>query len=82
MIVKINYYDIKSNHIFARPEFTKSELVECNGFDDEKLISYIESKKDSYGNNFEKGKILGFDYISNAGGVKVKQYVYPEIKKL
>lgn len=84
MIVKIKYHEIMSDHILATPQFDRSELVECDGLDDPKLISYIESKKDHYSNNFKKSKdkFLGFDYISHAGGVKVEEYVHPEIKKL
>lgn len=78
----IKYYYIKSDHIFASPEYDHEEIVEVEN--DEKLAKYIESKKDGWGNNFKKKKSFGFDFISNQGGVKVLDYIYkkPIIKKV
>ena len=70
--------------MMAIPEYVSKEYVECDGLDDPKLISYVESKKDFYNSNFKKSKkkFLGFDYISRTGAVKVEEYVDPEIKKI
>lgn len=76
----IKYYYIKSDHIFASPEYDHEEIVEVES--DEKLTKYIESKKDGWGNNFKKKKSFGFDFISNEGGVKVLDYKNPIIKKV
>jgi len=78
-IVKVSYHSIENGAgIFASPSYTHNELVETeNGLTDEMLINYIESKSDEYGNKFKKSKdtFMGFDYISNAGGVKVELYI-------
>jgi len=82
MKIRIEYHSIEYGaHIFATPQFTHSEIVEANGLDDPKLIEYITSKKDLYGCNFKiKDKpFMGFDYISNQGGVKVSVYKEPNI---
>lgn len=79
MKYKISYYYIKSDHIFAFPEYDHNEIVDVNS--EEKLQNYIESKKDQYGNNFKKKTSFGFDYISNQGGVKIEKY-NPKIKKI
>ena len=84
MKIKIKYHEIKSDHIMATPEYDRKEFIECDGLDDPKLISYIETKKDWYGHYFKlsKKKTLGFNYISNRGGVKVEEYIEPNIKTL
>jgi hypothetical protein len=85
MNIIISYHTIESDHVLATPEFTHSEVIEALGFDDPKLIKYIESKTDGYGHKFKKKKNFGFDYISRAGGVKVEEYKElekPKIKKL
>lgn len=76
----IKYYYIKSDHIFASPEYDHEEIIEVEN--DEKLTKYIESKKDEYGNKFKKEKKFGFDFISHQGGVKVLDYKNPIIKKV
>lgn len=84
MKVKIRYHEINSDHILASPEFDREEIVECESFDDPKLISYIESKTDFWRHKFKKSKkrTMGFDYISKQGGVKVEEYIEPNIKTL
>lgn len=78
----IKYYYIKSDHIFASPEYDHEEIVEVEN--EQKLKDYIESKKDDYGCKFEKSKkkTFGFDFISKYGGVKVLDYKKPIIKKI
>ena len=73
----IEYHYIKSDHIFASPEFHHSEIVEVEN--EEKLTAYIESKVDDWGHPFKKEASFGFDFISNQGGVKVKDV---KIKKI
>jgi len=80
MRVIIEYHYIKSNHLLASPEFDHEEIIEVDT--QIKLKKYIESQKDQYDNNFIKNKKHGFDYISRQGGVKVKKYVSPIIKKI
>jgi hypothetical protein len=85
MKIRIIYHTIQSDHILATPEYTHEEVVEVKGFDDPKLVNYIESKTDGYGHKFKRKKNFGFDYISQAGGVVVKEYEKPKepkIKKL
>lgn len=91
MKIKISYHSILSDHLLAVPEFTHSEIVEAKGFNDKKLIKHISDKKDHYSNHFRKLsdrdkdkfiKMMGFDYTSHAGGVKVKEYKAPHVKKL
>jgi hypothetical protein len=72
MKYEIQYHEIKSDHMFARPEYDRSEWVEC--FEDSKLQTYIESQTDGWGNHYMKDEALGFDYISRFGAVKVKRY--------
>lgn len=79
MKYKIKYYYIKSDHIFASPEYDHNEIIDTSS--EEELQKYIESKKDQYGNNFKKENSFGFDYISNQGAVKVEIY-NPKIKKI
>jgi hypothetical protein len=73
----IQYYLVQGDHIFAVPEPHHSELIEND--DPVKLRKYIESQKDSYGCFYKKKKFTGFgldfDYTSNQGAVKVKDYV-------
>ncbi len=76
----IRYYEIQSDHILATPEYSRSEIVEASS--DHSLQKYIESKKDSYGNSFEKKKSFGFDYISHTGAVEVSIYTEPAIKRI
>ena len=77
---KIEYHLIQSNHILAIPEFSSEEFVNVDS--EEKLQEYIESQKDSYGNSYTKNESFGFQYISHAGGVKVREYKKPLIKTL
>jgi hypothetical protein len=87
MKIKINYHSIQSDHILAMPEFSHCEIVEAEGLNDPKLVNYITSQKDEYGSKFKKAdkktkSLLGFDYISRAGGVKIEKYKEPKTKKL
>ena len=81
MKIRVQYFEIMSDHIFATPQYDREELVEATSLNDPKLIAYIESKKDFCGNNFKKSetKSYGFDYISNAGAVKVVKYIEPKV---
>lgn len=72
MKYKIEFHSIQSDHMLAMPELDYIEYIETNS--PLKLKKYIESKKDSYGNYFKFKKEFGYDYISRAGGVKVKLY--------
>jgi len=81
----IEYYEIKSDHLLAKPEFDRQEIVEVNSI--KKLNRYIMSKKDMYGNKFkivegESKKLFMFDYISNQGAIKIKKYHEPNIKRI
>jgi hypothetical protein len=77
---KIKYHSIQSDHILAVPQFSHSEIIECDS--KVRLDTYIRSQKDEYGHHYKKGgKQFGFDYTSNAGGVKVKPY-RPKVKKI
>ncbi len=80
--VIINYHTIKSDHIFATPEYTHSEVVNASSPAD--LINYVEKQTDQYGHNFkyEEEKSFGFDFISHAGGVKIEDYNDPDVKKI
>lgn len=42
------------------------------------------SKKDGHGGNYRKStdKFMGYDYISNSGGIKIKPYEEPKFIKL
>lgn len=82
MKYEIRYHEIKSDHIFATPEYDRSEWVEC--FEEETLQKYIESQTDGWGAKFIKEASHGFDYISQNGGVKVIPYepVVPQFVKL
>lgn len=82
MKIKIEYFEIQSDHILAVPEFFKSELVEADSLEDQKLVDYITSKTDGYKNHFVKENIMGFNYTSRTGAVKVSEYVEPTVKKL
>jgi len=85
MKVKIKYYNIEYGaNIFATPSFTSSEIVKCTDLNDPKLISYIENKKDLYGHKFKvsKKKFMGYNFTSNQGGVKISEYIEPNIKLL
>lgn len=78
----VKYYYIKSDHIFAVPEYDHEEIVNVKKIGD--LHKYIESKKDQYGHYFKysANKSFGFNYISGAGGVKIKLYKEPIIKQI
>ena len=76
---EIRYYLIKSDHFLAIPEFSHKEIVKTTF---KNLQKYIESKKDAYCNHYKKKKSFGFDYVSNTGGVKVKLYKEPIIKRI
>jgi len=76
---EIRYHSIQSDHILAIPEFSHKEIVKTTP---KKLQKYIESKTDEYGGHYKKEKEFGFDYVSNAGGVKVKLYKEPKIKEV
>lgn len=80
MKIKVKYYSIQSDHILAVPAFSHSEIVEVSSY--EKLDKYIKKQKDPYGHHYRKEKYLGFDYISNAGAVKVGLYKSPRVKKI
>jgi len=82
MRYEIRYHTIQSDHILAIPEFSHKEVVEATT--PLKLRKYIESKKDEYGHHYKKAKkpSFGFDYTSNAGGVKVKPYKPPKVRKV
>ena len=85
MKILVKYYNIDNGaSIFAVPQFTHSEVVEVDGLNDPKLIEYITNKKDFHGCNFKKKDkpFMGFDYVSNQGGVKVSLYKEPNIIKL
>lgn len=88
MKIKITYCNIEqSSGIFAIPTPTNHEIVEADDLNDSALIKYIQSKTDDAGNAFKKAdahskKFLGFDYISNQGGVKVEVYTSPKVKKI
>ena len=78
----IEYYYIKSDHLLAIPEYDHKEIVEAKSI--KILYDYIKSKKDEYGNPFHARttKSFGFDFVSNAGGIKIKKYIRPKIKQL
>jgi hypothetical protein len=85
----IEYYSIGYGaSMFATPDYTHEEYLDTNTYvesiNSKKLKDYIESKKDRYGNYFKKckKKTMGFDYISNQGGVKVKEYKAPKFKSI
>jgi hypothetical protein len=83
MKVKISYYYIKSDHLLASPEFDHFEIVEVHSLYDPKLKAYISTKKDDCGHPFvEYPNSFDFDYISNAGGIKLEEYIPVVIKKL
>ena len=72
----IEYYDVGEGGGLAMffPEYTRKEIVEVEN--KESLEQSISIKKDKRGNPFEKkkGHGFGFDYISKAGAIKVKNY--------
>jgi hypothetical protein len=76
----IKYYYLKSDHIFATPEYDHQEVVKVES--KEKLEEYIKTKTDQYGHPFKKDPSHGFDYISNCGALKVEKFVKPTIKKI
>jgi len=76
----IEYYYIKSDHIFAYPEYDHEEVVEVESLND--LDLYIFKQKDEFGNNFVKDISYGFNYESNQGAIKIKDYIEPIIKKI
>ncbi len=78
----IEYWDIGEGGGLAMffPEFTRKEIIESDT--EEELNTYILKQKDKWGGEFRKKKSFGFDYISNNGAVKVKQYKEPKIKKI
>lgn len=87
MKYRIEYYSIQSDHIFATPEFESGELIEADNWD--KVVNYITEQKDSWGHRYRinenfKTESLSSEYqfISNAGGVIVNEYVEPEFKKI
>lgn len=85
MKYEIRYHSIQSDHILAVPQFSHKEIVEAAT--PQKLRKYIESKKDEYSSPYKKAdakskKMFGFDYVSSAGGVKVKRYKPPKVKKI
>ena len=85
MKILISYHSIGYGaNLFATPEFTHSEIVEAKGLDDPKLIDYICNQKDLYDCKFEKKDkpFMGFDYVSNQGGVKVSLYNESKVIKL
>lgn len=75
--VIIKYYYIKSDHIFAKPEYDHEEIVEGT---DKQIENYILKQKDQYGHLFKQDKSFGFNYISNQGAVKVLPYKEKIIK--
>jgi len=80
MKIQIEYHSIEHGaHIFAIPSFTYSEIVEVSSMKSKKLQKHIESQTDEYGSSFKKidDDFFGFQYTSNQGGVKVKEYVEP-----
>lgn len=76
----IEYYEIKSDHVLAIPEFVSKENVEFKNIED--LDKYIRSKKDLSGSKYKKKSSFGFDYISNQGAIKIKKYIEPKFKKI
>lgn len=85
MKVRINYHSINHGaHILSSPDFTHSEIVEVDSLNDKKLVEYIESKTDDYGNHFKlkDEEFMGFQYFSSQGGVIVEEYNEPKVKIL
>ena len=81
MYYKIKYYEIGYDAgLFSLPEFSHEEIVEAYNL--KNVGEYILSKKDNLDNKYEKDKSFGFDYISKRGGVKIKKYKPPKIKKV
>ena len=85
MKYEIRYHEIMSDHILAVPQFSHKEIIDAAT--PSAVRSYVESKKDGYGNHFKEAstrikKLVGFDYTSSAGAVKVKKYKAPKVKKI
>lgn len=81
MKYKIKYYYIKSDHIFATPEYDYCEVVIIKNNNKEiALDKYIATKKDQYGFKFKKEKKSGFDYISKQGAIKIVEYKHSKLK--
>ena len=83
MKLEIKYHEIKSDHLFATPEYDRSEYVDVKSY--AKLEEYIIKQKDQYGNYFEKtdkNKSFGFDYVSISGGVKIVKKYEIQYKKI
>jgi hypothetical protein len=78
----VKYFYIKTDHPLSIPQFNHREMIEVNSI--KELDKYIKTKKDQYGNSFSKSKdkFLGFDYTSNAGGIKVIEYKEPTFKRI
>ncbi|MFW6311686.1 MAG: hypothetical protein ACOC1K_05570 [Nanoarchaeota archaeon] len=82
MKYQIDYYNIEFGaHILASPIYTNSEYVEVDS--EKKLHEYILKQKDLYGRKFKKSpdRFMGYDFISNSGGVKYKKYKEPKSPK-
>lgn len=76
----IKYYYIKSDHMFAQPEFDHEEVIDA--LNEHILDDYICKQKDEYNSLFQKKLSFGFDYISNYGGIKISKYEPIKIKQL
>ena len=80
----IEYYEIKSDHLLATPEFDRKEIVQVHS--EKKLDKYIFLQKDNCGNHYEKASskkeaLFGFTHISAQGALKVYPYKPPKIKR-
>jgi len=65
--------------IFATPTYGRTEYVEVKA--ESNLHKYIINHvKDDYGHPMKKDskKFMGYDYVSHAGGCKVKRYKPPK----
>ena len=82
MKIEIKFYELKSDHIFASPEYDRSEFVTAESLTDPKIAEYLATKNDWYGNTYETADkkekdMFGFDFMSLRGAAKVVEVVEP-----
>jgi hypothetical protein len=82
MKYEIRYHTIQSDHLLAVPEFSHKEIVDAKTR--QHVIRYVKKQKDEYGHHYKyhPEKRYGFDFTSNAGGVKIRKYKPPKVKRI
>ncbi|MFW6312021.1 MAG: hypothetical protein ACOC1K_07295 [Nanoarchaeota archaeon] len=82
MKIKIDFYEIMSDHVLATPQYFRSETIEAESTKDPKITEFLANRTDSYGYNYtpatdEDKKRFGFDFMSEQGAANVKS-IEPE----